>query len=70
MSNFCGTMIFIFITTKLSSDLTVGVRINCGDPSVKAPQRIIESSQQDFNFVVKLQKIMIPNEETPNWLVD
>ena len=56
MPNFCGTAICVFITAKLSSDLTVEIRRTLGHSSKKVPSGITGSSQQDFDFVGKLQK--------------
>ena len=56
MSNFCSTTIRAFIMTKLSSDLTVEIRRTWGDSRMKEPCRITGSSEQEFDFVSKLQK--------------
>ena len=51
-------------------DLTVEIRRTWEELSMKVPCRITRSSQQNFDFVGKLQKYCDPKGETSNWLVD
>lgn len=50
-----GTTIYVFKTTKLSSDLTVKLRRTWADSRMKVTCKTTRSSQQDFHFVGKLQ---------------
>ena len=69
MSNFCNKTICLFITAKLSSDLTVEIGTTRGDSSMKVHCRVTALSQQDFDFDVSC-KNTDPKGETSNWLVD
>ena len=69
MFNFCGTTICVFTMAKLSSELTFELRRAWGGSSMKVPCRIRESSQQGFDFVIKVVKILTPKKRLQiDWL--